>query len=89
MLTVNTAAGHRGPVLVGHGVVKANAEEGMEHRERATAGNGRLERRERLSFGQGTGNKEGECLRKDRKLKKKKKTYPVSSFFKRKLKSNR
>lgn len=34
MLTVNTAAGHRGPVLVGHGVVKANAEEGMEHRQR-------------------------------------------------------
>lgn len=33
MLTVNTAAGHRGPVLVGHGVVKANVEEGMEHRE--------------------------------------------------------
>lgn len=35
MLTVNTAAGHRGPVLVGHGVVKANAEEGMVHRQRA------------------------------------------------------
>lgn len=34
MLTVNTAAGHRGPVLVGHGVVKVSAEDGMEHRER-------------------------------------------------------
>ncbi|CAG07913.1 unnamed protein product [Tetraodon nigroviridis] len=49
---INTAAGHGGPVLVGHGVVKANAERGMEQRESATAGNGRLERRERLSFGQ-------------------------------------
>lgn len=67
MLTVNTAAGHRGPVLVGHGVVKASAEEGMEHRANAKAGNGRLKRRERLTFGQGTGNKEGEFLRKDRK----------------------
>lgn len=38
MLTVNTAAGHRGPVLVGHGVVKANAEEGMDHRERESDG---------------------------------------------------
>lgn len=70
MLTVNTAAGHRGPVLVGHGVVKANVEEGMEHRERAKAGNGRLKRRERLSFGQGTGNKKGEWLWKNRKVSK-------------------
>lgn len=53
MLTVNTAAGHRGPVLVGHGVVKASAEEGMEHRANAKAGNGRLKRRERLTFGPG------------------------------------
>lgn len=28
MLTVNTAAGHRGPALVGHGVLKANGGDG-------------------------------------------------------------
>lgn len=38
MLTVNTAAGHRGPALVGHGVLKASGGERGKSRE---AGNGR------------------------------------------------
>lgn len=33
MLTVNTAAGHRGPALVGHGVLKANGGEGREREQ--------------------------------------------------------
>lgn len=33
MLTVNTAAGHRGPALVGHGVLKASGGERGEGEE--------------------------------------------------------
>lgn len=33
MLTVNTAAGHRGPALVGHGVLKASGGERGEGQE--------------------------------------------------------
>lgn len=53
-------------------------------RERAMAGNGRLERRERLSFHWGTGNTEGECLRKTKKI-----YIQFPHFFKGKLKSTR
>lgn len=47
-MTVNTAAGHRGPALVGHGVLKAN---GGERGEREQEGRKlKVELEERGSF---------------------------------------